>query len=43
MRSLPDTSHEHHETIEPHVDRLPVLAEMIGNVAPGVFSAAFQG
>ena len=34
MRSLPDTSHEHHELIEPHVDRLPELAEMIGRVTP---------
>lgn len=42
MRSLPDTSHEHHELIEPHVDRLPVLAEMIGRVPPDVFSAEFQ-
>jgi Hemerythrin HHE cation binding domain. len=42
MRSLPDTSHEHHEQIEPHVDRLPELAEMIGQVTPEVFSATFQ-
>ena len=42
MRSLPDTSHEHHELIEPHVDRLPELAEMIGRVTPDVFAAAFQ-
>jgi Hemerythrin HHE cation binding domain. len=42
MRSLSDTSHEHHETIEPHVDRLPELAEMIGHVTPEVFSATFQ-
>ena len=42
MRSLPDTSHEHHELIEPHVDRLPELAEMIGRVTPEVFSATFQ-
>jgi hypothetical protein len=42
MRSLPDTSHEHHEQIEPHVDRLPELAEMIGHVTPEAFSAAFQ-
>ena len=34
MRSLPETSHEHHELIEPHVDRLPELAEMIGSVTP---------
>ena len=42
MRSLPETSHEHHELIEPHVDRLPELAEMIGHVTPEAFSAAFQ-
>jgi hemerythrin-like domain-containing protein len=42
MRSLPDTSHEHHERIEPHVDRLPELAEMIGHATPEAFSAAFQ-
>ncbi len=42
MPSLPDTSHEHHELIEPHLDRLPVLAQMIGRVTPDVFSAAFQ-
>ena len=42
MRSLPDTSHEHHERIEPHVDRLPELAEMIGHVTPEAFSATFQ-
>ncbi len=42
MRSLPDTSHEHHELIESHVDRLPVLAEMIGRVTPAAFSASFQ-
>ena len=42
MRSLPDTSHEHHEQIEPYVDRLPELAEMIGRVTPEAFSASFQ-
>ncbi len=42
MRSLPDTSHEHHERIEPHVDRLPELAEMIGRVSPEAFAASFQ-
>jgi hypothetical protein len=42
MRSLPDTSHEHHGSIEPHVDRLPALAEMIGHVTPEDFSLAFQ-
>jgi hypothetical protein len=42
MRSLPDTSHEHHEQIEPYVDRLPELAEKIGRVTPEAFSASFQ-
>jgi hypothetical protein len=42
MRSLPGTSHEHHELIEPHVDRLPALAEMIGRVTPEAFAASFQ-
>ena len=42
MRSLSATSHERHELIEPHVDRLPELAEMIGNVTPAAFSANFQ-
>jgi Hemerythrin HHE cation binding domain len=42
MRSLPETSHEHHELIEAHVDRLPELAEMIGRVNPQSFSQSFQ-
>lgn len=42
MRSLPGTAHEHHETIEPHVDRLPALAAMLGQVPPAAFSAVFQ-
>jgi hypothetical protein len=42
MRSLPDTSHEHHQAIEPHVDRLPELAGMIGRVSPEAFSVTFQ-
>ncbi len=42
MRSLPETSHEHHELIEPHLDRLPELAQMIGHATPEAFSAAFQ-
>jgi hypothetical protein len=33
MPSLPETSHQHHELIKVHVDRLPALAEMLG-VAP---------
>ena len=42
MRSLPKTSHEHHDKIEPHVDRLPELAEMIGRVPPEEFAARFE-
>ncbi len=42
MSSLPDTSHEHHALIEPHVDRLPELAESLGRVPPAEFAAAFQ-
>jgi len=42
MRSLPATSHEHHELIEPHVDRLPELAQMIGHASPEAFSQSFQ-
>jgi len=42
MRSLPDTSHEHHARIEPHVDRLPELAAMIGNTPPDVFDQALR-
>jgi hypothetical protein len=42
LRSLPETSHEHHALIEPHVDRLPQLADMIGRVDPDHFSRAFQ-
>jgi len=42
MQSLPATSHEHHELIEPYVDRLPELAEMIGRVTPQAFSRSFQ-
>jgi hypothetical protein len=39
MRSLPGTAHEHHQTIEPHVERLPELADMIGRVSPEEFAA----
>lgn len=42
MSSLHDTSHEHHEQIEPHLDRLPELAQMIDRATPEAFSAAFQ-
>jgi hypothetical protein len=42
MSSLQDTSHQHHEQIEPHLDRLPELAQMIGRATPDAFSIAFQ-
>ena len=42
MRSLPQTTHEHHDKIDPHVDRLPVLAEMIGRVSPEEFATSFE-
>jgi hypothetical protein len=42
MRSLPKTTHEHHDKIEPHVDRLPELAEMIGRVSPEEFATSFE-
>ena len=29
MSPLPDTGHEHHERIREHIDRLPVLADML--------------
>ncbi|MCU0483840.1 MAG: hemerythrin domain-containing protein [Chloroflexi bacterium] len=43
MRSLPETTHEHHDRIDPHVDRLPVLAGMIGRVPPAELAAALDG
>lgn len=42
MRSLPTTTHEHHDKIQPHVDRLPELAEMIGRVPPEEFATHFE-
>jgi hypothetical protein len=42
MHSLRKTTHEHHDTIEPHVDRLPELAEMIGRVSPEEFATSFE-
>jgi hypothetical protein len=42
MRSLPKTTHEHHDKIEPHVDRLPKLAEMIGRVSPEEFASSLE-
>lgn len=42
MHSLPKTSHEHHDRIVPHVDRLPELAEMIGRVSAEEFATEFE-
>lgn len=42
MRSLPETSQEHRDAIEAHVDRLPGLAEMIGRVPPEQYAARFE-
>jgi len=43
MRSLPDTTHQHHSLIEPHVDRLPEIAGMIGRVPADELADALQG
>jgi hypothetical protein len=40
--SLPETAHEHHAAIQPHVDRLPELAAMIDTASPTEFAAAFE-
>lgn len=42
LLSLSMTSHEHHQKIYQHVDRLPGLADMLANVDVGEFAAAFQ-
>ena len=42
MQSLAATTHEHHGRIEPHVDRLPELAELIGRVPAEEFAARFE-
>ena len=39
---LPRVAHQHHEAINPHVDRLPELAAMIGRVERAEFAAAFE-
>lgn len=40
--SLPSVAHQHHDTIQAHVDRLPELAAMLGRAAPAEFAAAFE-
>jgi hemerythrin-like domain-containing protein len=41
MRSLPETSHEHHARIQPHVDRLPGLAARLDRQPDEAFAADF--
>lgn len=40
--SLPIVAHQHHDTIQLHVDRLPELAAMLGRVDPAEFAASFE-
>jgi hypothetical protein len=40
--SLPSVAHQHHDTIQVHVDRLPELAAMLGRADPAEFAAAFE-
>lgn len=40
--SLPQTAHEHHAAIQPHVDRLPELAAIIDTAGSAEFAAAFE-
>lgn len=40
--SLPATAHEHHDRIQPHVERLPQLAAMLGGDRTADFAAAFE-
>jgi Hemerythrin HHE cation binding domain len=42
MGKLTQTSHQHHDQINPHVDRLPVLAGMIGRVPPAELGGALE-
>ncbi len=41
MPTLTDTSHEHHDRIKEHVDRLPAIADMIGHADEATLRAAF--
>jgi hypothetical protein len=40
--TLPEAAHAHHAAIQPHLDRLPELAAMIGTADPAEFVAAFE-
>ena len=42
MQSLRTTSDEHHAALQPHVDRLLVLAEMVGRVDCAAIHATFE-
>jgi len=42
MLSLPQTTHQHHDLLMPHVDALPALAELIDCVRPEAFAAQFE-
>jgi iron-sulfur cluster repair protein YtfE (RIC family) len=42
MRSLQATSEDHHARLLPHVDRLQVLAEMVGTVECSAIHALFE-
>jgi hypothetical protein len=39
---LSATSHEHHERIMPHVDALPVLADLIDQLPPAEYAARLE-
>lgn len=42
MSSLAQVSHEHHDQLMPHVDRLAQLAEMLGDTVAPEFGAACE-
>lgn len=42
MQSLRTTSQDHHDRLQPHVDRLLVLAEMVGTVDCSAIHALFE-
>jgi hypothetical protein len=42
LASLPQVAHVHHDAIQPYVDRLPVLAAMIGEVDQAAFRSEFE-
>jgi hypothetical protein len=40
--TLPGVAHQHHDAINPHVDRLPQLAAMLGSTDRAEFSGQFE-